>query len=147
MENMIKTRFSALTANVSLARILTTGFVAPYDVTVEEMDEIKTIVSEAVTNAIIHGYQQENVGEVNLNLSIDKNNILVIEVEDHGKGIEDIDMARKPLFTTNYDDERSGMGFTIMEVFSDKLEVESISGKTVVRSYKRLNINNIDSEL
>lgn len=96
------------------------------DPTIEELADIKTAVSEAVTNSIIHGYEDEE-GKIELICKIFANTVM-IEISDNGKGIENVDIAKEPLFTTKPDLERSGMGFTIMESFMDDLEVESILG-------------------
>ena len=118
-ENYIKLEF--------FARSATAAFAAQLDPTLEELGDIKTAVSEAVTNAIVHAYPDE-IGRVVMRLRILGSNTLEIMVKDFGKGIEDIEQAKKPLFTTG-GVERSGMGFTIMESFMDKLRVRSSPGK------------------
>lgn len=112
--------------NESFARITVAAFASQLDPTIEEIADIKTAVSEAVTNCIIHGYENSE-GIIKINSRIEGRKI-VIEISDTGKGIENIDIAKEPLYTTKADLERSGMGFTIMESFMDELKVESILG-------------------
>ena len=126
LDNEIKIEFISKSNNESFARISVAAFVAQLDPTIEEISDIKTAVSEAVTNSIVHGYE-DDIGIVTLICKI-HNNDVYIEVSDNGKGIEDIDIAKQPLYTTKPDLERSGMGFTIMESFMDELNVESILG-------------------
>ncbi len=129
-------QFSALSQNESFARVTVAAFIAQLDPTMDELTEIKTVVSEAVTNAIIHGYEQNPAGIVYISVTIDDDMIDLI-IRDNGVGIADIEEARQPLFTTKPDLERSGMGFTIMENFMDKLEVESHPGSgTTIRLIK-----------
>lgn len=125
-ENEMKLEFVSKSNNEAFARISVAAFVAQLDPTIEEISDIKTAVSEAVTNAIVHGYE-DKLGLVTVICKIHDNEIS-IEVSDNGKGIEDIDMAKQPLYTTKPNLERSGMGFTIMESFMDDLHVESILG-------------------
>jgi stage II sporulation protein AB (anti-sigma F factor) len=125
--NKIKLEIEALTENVALARTMAAAFITIYDPTVGELSDIKTAVSEAVTNAIIHGYG-ENEGIVELILSAE-DRIITIVISDKGAGIENIESAREPLFTTKPEMERSGLGFTVMEQFMDTVEVESHPGK------------------
>ncbi|CAM3426757.1 anti-sigma F factor [Hydrogenibacillus schlegelii] len=131
--------FPARSGNESLARVAVAAFAAALDPTVEELDEIKTAVSEAVTNAIIHGYpDRDEPGEVVVRAWID-GDVLTVVVEDQGAGIADVAKAREPLYTTRPDLERSGMGFTIMENFMDDVEVESAPGRgTRVRMVRRI---------
>ncbi len=112
-----------LSENESFCRVVVAAFASRLDPTVEEVNDIKTAVSEAVTNAIIHGYAGGE-GEVKISAIIDGNTI-IISVQDYGIGIKDLDKAREPLYTTCPDLERSGMGFTIMENFMDEMEVVS----------------------
>ena len=126
MKNEMKIEFISKSTNEAFARISVAAFVAQLDPTIEEISDIKTAVSEAVTNAIVHGYEN-NMGVVTVTCQINDNEIN-IQVADNGKGIENIDMAKQPLYTTRPNLERSGMGFTIMESFMDELEVESILG-------------------
>lgn len=138
MKNSFHMEFSALSENEAFARLCISAFLLPCDPTVNELTDIKTAVSEAVTNAIIHGYEGMDGGIVTLEARLE-NSVVHIKVSDTGRGIEDIEAARKPLFTTKPDCERSGMGFTVMEAFADKVSVESEVGKgTSVFMQKRL---------
>ncbi len=128
--NEMKLEFLSKSQNESFARSVVAAFVAQLDPTIEELSEIKTAVSEAVTNAIIHGYPCE-IGKVVIITKI-VDNLVNIEVRDFGEGIEDIDLARQPLYTSKPELERSGMGFTVMEAFMDKIEVESHPGEGTV---------------
>ena len=124
--NEMKLEFISKSSNEAFARITVAAFVSQLDPTIEELSDIKTAVSEAVTNSIIHGYEDE-IGIVKVESKIvDKE--VTIEVIDNGKGIENIEVAKQPLYTTKPNLERSGMGFTIMESFMDEVTVESIVG-------------------
>jgi len=125
-ENEMKIEFDSISQNEGLARVVVAAFVAQLDPTIEELSDIKTAISEAVTNSIIHGYEDYQ-GKVYIYCKI-IDNIVYIEVEDHGKGIQDIKKAMEPLYTSKPDMERSGMGFTVMEAFMDTIEVESKEG-------------------
>lgn len=144
MDNVMKIEFRALAENEAFARAVAAAFVMPLDPTVEEVTEIKTAVSEAVSNSIIHGYKNCGNREdaiVTMECSILKGGKVIIKVEDGGAGIDDVEKAMEPLFTTGDEEERSGMGFTVMESFMDKLKVESESGKgTTVTMTKYLDI-------
>jgi len=131
-DNFISLKMANIPENVSLARIIVTGFIAPLDPTVSETSDIKTAVSEAVTNAIIHGYENSD-GEVELRIA-SKERKIIIEVCDHGVGIEDVQAVKQPMFTTKPEMERSGLGFTVMESFMDSVEIKSEpgAGTTVV---------------
>jgi len=124
--NEMKIEFISKSSNEAFARISVAAFASQLDPTIEELADIKTAVSEAVTNCIIHGYDKKQ-GIVKI-VSKLKENEIIIEISDKGKGIENIDEAKEPLYTTKPNLERSGMGFTIMESFMDKMEVESIVG-------------------
>ena len=113
MENKVKLELMSKSSNEAFARIAIAAFVSQLDPTIEEIADIKTAVSEAVTNCIIHGYEEREV---------------TIEIKDNGIGIENIDMAKEPLYTSKPELERSGMGFTIMESFMDEMKIESIVG-------------------
>ncbi len=135
--NQMSLTFSALSENESFARVAVAAFVSQLNPTMEELTEIKTVVSEAVTNAIIHGYP-DGVGEVFLNCNIMDDRMELV-VEDKGIGIKDMDLVRQPLYTSRPELERSGMGFTIMESFVDEFEVESEVGcGTRLRFVKRI---------
>ena len=125
--NEAKVTFLSRSANEGFARTAAACFAAQLDPTLDEVNDIKTAVSEAVTNCIVHAYP-EALGLVTLRLRLFEDNTLEILVKDSGVGISDVEKARKPLFTTG-GDERSGMGFTIMESFMDDLTVRSVQGK------------------
>lgn len=125
-ENEMKLEFISKSINEAFARISVAAFASQLDPTIEELADIKTAVSEAVTNCIIHGYDNKQ-GIVKI-ISKLKDNEITIEISDNGKGIENVDIAKEPLYTTKPNLERSGMGFTIMESFMDSLEIESIVG-------------------
>lgn len=123
-DNEINMEFVSKSCNEAFARIAVAAFAAQLDPTIEEIADIKTAVSEAVTNCIIHGYEN-TVGLIKLHCMIKENN-LIIEISDSGVGIEDINAAKEPLYTSKPNLERSGMGFTIMQSFMDELSVESV---------------------
>ena len=125
-DNEMKIEFLSKSSNEAFARISVAAFVAQLDPTLEEIADIKTSVSEAVTNSIIHGYE-EQLGIVKLTCKI-RDNEIIIEISDSGKGIENIEIAKQPLYTTKANLERAGMGFTIMESFMADVEVESALG-------------------
>jgi stage II sporulation protein AB (anti-sigma F factor) len=124
MKNEMHLQFSALSQNESFARVTVAAFIAQLDPTMDELTEIKTVVSEAVTNAIIHGYNNDPNGIVYISVVID-DGAVQITIRDEGVGIVDVKEARQPLFTTKPELERSGMGFTIMENFMDEVVVHS----------------------
>lgn len=126
-ENEARVFFAAKSENESFARLFAAGFLSNLDPTISELTDIKTAVSEAVTNAIIHGYEMQE-GTVELFCGYIQNRIY-IEVADKGRGIEDISKAREPLYTSKPEMERSGMGFTIMETFMDRVKIESKVGE------------------
>ena len=125
-DNKMKLEFMSKSTNEAFARLTVAAFAAQLDPTIEELADIKTAVSEAVTNCIIHGYENKQ-GMVKI-IGHLKENEIILEISDRGKGIENIDVAKEPLYTTKPNLERSGMGFTIMESFMDTMEVESIVG-------------------
>ena len=135
-DNEMKLEFVSKSSNEAFARITVAAFASQLDPTIEELADIKTAVSEAVTNCIIHGYEGTS-GIVKVECKL-KDNCIEIEISDNGKGISDIELARKPLYTTKANLERSGMGFTIMESFMDDFKVESIEGmgtKVTMKKY------------
>ncbi|WP_132767078.1 anti-sigma F factor [Tepidibacillus fermentans] len=134
-------QFAAKSENESFARVAVASFVSQVDPTLEEIDEIKTVVSEAVTNAIIHGYEENPDGTVTIHVVL-KDSMIEITIEDQGKGIEDIEQALQPLYTSKPELERSGMGFTIMENFMDEMLVESEIGKGTKVFLRKKLINN-----
>ena len=136
-ENYVTLEFLSRSSNEGFARVAAAGFAAQLDPSLDELGDIKTAVSEAVTNAIVHAYPDE-LGRIVLKLKLLPGNVLELTVRDWGKGIDNVEQARKPLFTTG-GSERSGMGFTIMESFMDKLTVRSVPGKgTTVQMRKRI---------
>ena len=137
-ENYTKIRFKAASINEGFARVCAAAFASQADPTIEVMNDIKTAVSEAVTNAVVHAYP-EKTGDVEMAMSLNGEGILTIFVRDEGKGIENIEQAMQPFFTTLPGDERSGMGFTVMQTFMDVVEVTSrAGGGTTVIMKKRL---------
>lgn len=134
-ENEMNLNFVSLSENESFARVAVAAFAAQLNPTLEEINEIKTVVSEAVTNSIIHGYS-EKIGYIYLNCNITGDRMELV-ITDHGCGIQDVEQAKQPLYTSRPDLERSGMGFTIMESFVDKFYVESEEGNgTTIRLIK-----------
>ena len=134
-KNEMTLEFESKSQNESFARTVVAAFAAQLDPTIEELADIKTAVSEAVTNSIIHGYDS-SIGKITMHCIISGNELLV-EIKDEGAGIADIEKAMEPLYTTRPELERSGMGFSFMEAFMDDLEVESQPGKgTLVRMKK-----------
>ena len=138
MNNRMKLEILSKSDNESFARVVVSAFAAKLDPTIEEITDIKTAVSEAVTNSIIHGYNRDDE-VIHITCEIDKNTV-IIEVIDYGVGIKDVEKAREPLFTSKPEMERSGMGFTVMESFMDEVEVKSIPGvETRVKMKKMIN--------
>lgn len=133
--NSMKLQFEGRSVNEAFSRTAVAAFVAQLDPTVEELSDIKTAVSEAVTNCIVHAYP-DSLGKVTMRLRIIGEDTLEISIKDTGRGIEDVAKAREPLFTTG-GEERSGMGFTIMESFMDKLRVRSRPGKGTTVTMQR----------
>ena len=128
MENYLQTEFPAADPNIALARTLAAAFAAQQNPTLTELMDVKTAVSEAVSNAIVHGYRGMADGRVFLRMFV-RGRTLRLVVEDSGVGIADVDKARQPLYTTRPEEERSGMGFTVMEMLCDQVEVTSAVGK------------------
>lgn len=134
MQNSMSLTLSSRSSNESFARVAVAAFIAQLDPTLEEISDVKTAVSEAVTNAIIHGYNEDESTSINIGVNIEDgykdaegNNChkVTISIVDEGCGIEDVSLAREPLYTSRPDLERSGMGFSVMESFMDELYVES----------------------
>ncbi len=142
MKNEMKTEFLSISENESFARTVAAAFILELDPTTEEMAEIKTAISEAVTNSVIHGYKNKE-GIIIMTGRINENTV-IFTVSDKGAGIENIKKAREPLYSGSEDNERSGMGFTIMEAFMDSVNVESEvnKGTTVImtKTIKGINI-------
>ena len=135
-ENEMKLEFVSKSNNEAFARIAVAAFVSQLDPTIEELADIKTAVSEAVTNCIIHGYENSS-GIIKIISKIFANTIEIV-ISDTGKGIENIELARKPLYTSKSNLERSGMGFTIMESFMDEVNIESVVGLGTKITMKKL---------
>ncbi len=137
-QNEIKCTFMSLSQNESLARSIVTGFMLPLDPAVDELADVRCAVSEAVTNCIVHAYR-DTVGLITMTLRCYENGKIRIIISDKGCGIENVEQARRPLFTTAPDEDRCGMGFSIMESFSDSLTVTSqIGNGTKVTMTKKL---------
>ncbi|KAI4440083.1 MAG: anti-sigma F factor [Ruminococcus sp.] len=135
--NEMEVIFDSCSSNERFARVAVAAFLTQLNPTVEEVSDVKTAVSEAVTNSIIHGYDQE-IHKIRIQCRIDQNLFMVV-VKDEGKGIEDIAQAMMPMYTTRPELDRSGMGFAFMEAFMDKVEVESaLGGGTTVRMEKTI---------
>lgn len=146
-DNEMKLEFVSKSSNEAFARITVAAFASQLDPTIEELSDIKTAVSEAVTNCIIHGYEN-TTGIVKIECKL-KDNWIEIEVSDTGKGIEDVELARRPLYTSKANLERSGMGFTIMESFMDEISVKSIVGlgtKVVMKKKINKEVNEKENE-
>lgn len=145
VQNEMRLELLAISENESFARVCVGAFAAQLNPTLEELADVKTAVSEAVTNAIIHGYETQT-GMLYIHVSIALGT-LYIEVMDKGRGIQDIEMARQPFYTTKPELERSGMGFTVMEAFMDEVEITSELGSfTKVYMTKRFHANDIEAK-
>ncbi|AHV98183.1 anti-sigma F factor [Paenibacillus sabinae] len=137
-KNFMSVQFAALSENESFARVVVAAFVSRLDPTLDELNDLKTVVSEAVTNCIIHGYDSDPSGIVYISAKIEGETVHLL-IEDKGKGIEDLELAQQPLYTSKPELERSGMGFTIMENFMDELDVTSEPGRgTSIRMKKTI---------
>ena len=146
MDNYMNVTFPAISQNESFARIVISAFVSQLNPTIEELADVKTAVSEAVTNSVIHGYKNK-AGEITLAAKL-IGNVVEIEVIDKGVGIENIALAREPFYTTMPDMERSGMGFTVMETFMDSVDVVSEKGGgTLVKMRKAIARSESESDL
>lgn len=139
--NEMSLEFDARTCNEGFARVAVAAFVTQLNPTLEEVADIKTAVSEAITNSIIHGYEYE-AKKIRIECAVEQRNFYV-KVIDHGRGIEDIEKAMEPMFTTKPEKDRAGMGFAFMEAFMDELRVESNPGKgCVVWMKKKIGVEN-----
>ena len=137
-KNNIKTSFLAIPENESLARVVCAAFLSQLDPTVEELTDVKTAVSEAVTNSVVHGYSGKKDGIVFMDCYI-YGEVFTVDIKDNGTGIEDIEKAMEPMYTGCPEAERSGMGFTVMETFMDSVVVNSVPGVgTKVSMTKRI---------
>lgn len=142
INNYMKMTIAGYSKNESLARMCVAAFASQLDPTIEEISDIKSAVSEAVTNCIVHAYP-DSIGEITLQLRVVNGDSLYIKIKDNGVGIADVKKAMEPLFTTSPETERAGLGFAVMESFMDKLSVRSKIGKgTTVTMVKRLNGRN-----
>jgi stage II sporulation protein AB (anti-sigma F factor) len=140
--NFMRMQFPSLSENEGFARVAVASFIAQTDPNMEELTEIKTVISEAVTNSIIHGYDNAPDGIITIEAEIMEDKVR-ITVEDEGTGIDDLELAKQPLFTSKPELERSGMGFTIMENFMDDVEVYSSVGRgTKIIMNKRIESKN-----
>lgn len=138
VENEMQISFPSLSVNEGIARSAAAAFTAQFNPTIDELADIKCAVSEAVTNCIVHAYRN-SIGVIRLNFRICANRVLRIEIKDQGCGIPDVAAARVPLYTTDPQGERSGMGFAVMESFTDRMRVKSAVGKgTTVVLYKKM---------
>ena len=136
--NQMKLEFLSVPENEGFARVAVSAFAVQLDPTLDVLADIKTAVSEAVTNAIVHGYG-EKLGVVEITAALRTDDVLEIAVADKGKGIADVAQAMQPFFTTQPEKERSGMGFSVMQTFMDQVQVESAPGEgTTVRMEKRI---------
>lgn len=136
--NEMQVSFLSLPENESFARVVIAAFTVQLSPTVSEIADVKTAVSEAVTNAIVHGYEGTR-GVVEMRAEIDEGSVLTVEICDHGRGIENLEQAMEPFFTTHPEQERSGMGFAVMQTFMDDLDVTSAPGEgTTVRMRKKI---------
>ena len=133
--NHMQIEFDAISENEQLARLAVAAFITPLNPTLEEMADVKTAISEAVTNAIIHGYEMEG-GIVCMRCTL-HGDLLEVEIEDQGKGMVDVERAMEPMYTSTPEADRSGMGFSFMEAFMDELEVSSIVGIGTTVSMKK----------
>ncbi|MBR2721443.1 MAG: anti-sigma F factor [Clostridia bacterium] len=138
MENEMRLLLPSLSVNEGMARAAVAAFCAQLNPTALELADIKCAVSEAVTNCIVHAYR-ESIGEISIGVKLCEGRLIQIEIQDKGCGIADVKKAREPLFTTDAEGERSGMGFTVMENFCDEMRVQSRLGRgTTVILRKRL---------
>lgn len=140
MENYLEMKFLSIPENVSFSRSTVSAFCLALDPSVEELNDVKTAVSEAVTNSIVHGYENRKTEIIEITAKCEKNSVEILIV-DYGVGIPDVKRAMEPFFTTKPNEERSGMGFTIMQTFMDEVAVDSKDGETRVKLLKRFKGN------
>lgn len=137
--NQVYIKFPAIPENEKLSRMMTAAFLAQMNPTMEELDDVKTAVSEAVTNCIIHAYEEEVREEYQVELICRRaERELEVQITDWGKGIENVEQAMEPLFTTGSRDERSGMGFSFMEAFMDEVKVQSVINRGTKVTMKKV---------
>lgn len=145
-QNLIRIKMESRSNNEAFARTVAGAYLMPFDPTLEEMNDVKTAVSEAITNAIVHAYP-DRIGEITMELYVKAEDMLYIRITDRGCGIDDIKQAMEPLFTTCSDAERSGLGFTMMQSFCDKVKVRSRPGYgTSVTLMRRISKRNRDAK-
>ena len=135
--NSMKLTFEAKSENESFARSVVAGFFIQLNPTLEQVEDVKTAVSEAVTNCIVHGYEGAQQGTIEIESKLTQDT-LYVDIIDFGKGIENVEQAMRPFFTTGAASERSGMGFTVMQAFCDSVKVESKAGQTIVKLVKKV---------
>lgn len=140
MENYLEMKFLSIPENVSFSRSTVSAFCLALDPSVEELNDVKTAVSEAVTNSIVHGYENRKTEIIEITAKCEMKSVEILIV-DHGVGIPDVKRAMEPFFTTKPNEERSGMGFTIMQTFMDEVAVDSKDGETRVKLLKRFKGN------
>lgn len=146
IQNEVRMTFLSISANESFSRIAVAGIVSQLDPMVDELSDIKTAVSEAVTNAIVHAYNT-TVGKIEMTVRILEDKVVYIKVKDYGCGIPDVKVAMEPLYTTSPDGERAGLGFAVMDSFMDKLTVRSKVGKgTTVILVKKIRSRKVSDE-
>ena len=137
-KNEMILKFKAINENEAFARVCISAFIVSMDPTIDEIGDIKTAVSEAVTNCVVHAYDEKVIGDIEMKAVIEDNNIY-ISIRDFGVGIEDIDKAKEPFFTSKPSKERSGMGFTVMESFMDSVNITSQKDHgTLIEMYKTI---------
>lgn len=145
LQNEMNLSFDSHSSNEAFARCAVAAFITQLDPTISELNDIKTAVSEAVTNCVVHAYRN-TIGKIFINVRIKENSIVIVKIRDTGCGIPDIPQAMQPLFTTAPSEERAGLGFAVMQSFTDKIHVRSTVGKgTTVTFQKRLScrVNNV----
>ena len=146
MNNKMEVRFPAIPENEAFSRMIISAFIMPSNPTLSLISEVRTAVSEAVTNAIVHAYGESGTGEIVIRAAL-VDQRLTIEVEDHGCGIEDIELAMRPFFTTQPEKERTGMGFSLMQSFMDGVHVRSKAGEGTVIAMNKMLCSSCDDIL
>ena len=136
--NTIKLQLEAKSQNESFARSVVASFFTQLNPTLEQVEDLKTAVSEAVTNCIVHAYQNAQQGAIDIDCALHGEGYIEVTIRDYGKGIPDVKQAMRPFYTTGNEGERSGMGFTVMQAFCDKVDVHSQAGETVVTLIKNV---------
>ena len=136
--NSIKLQLEAKSQNEGFARSVVASFFTQLNPTLEQVEDLKTAVSEAVTNCIVHAYQGKQQGLIYVDCALDDEGYITVDIKDCGKGIPDVKQAMRPFYTTGTEGERSGMGFTVMQAFCDKVDVKSSAGEPVVTLIKKV---------